>query len=376
MHPASSSRRVLAPPLLLACVAFFSLSALWLLIAVNYRETAWDFAQFYLVAHLPVHAIHDRAVFVQLGETILAPLGVHYYPPFVRPAVFAFVLRPLAWFSYWQAFWIWAGVGLLSYFASVLLLRRRFALNDMTVPFFAMFFPSMFGIVTGQDANTVLLLLLVSLFLLCDGRDVLGGVLLALCAYKFNLILFLPLVLLLKARWTSLIAFLSSVSVLAVASAMLAPPLTYLSLLRTIPAITIGFVPGGLHGAAIRLGNEWSYFPAAAVVGALCVFLIYKLPMLESFCVAIVASLLVTYHATWYDCTVLVLPIAMTCQRAARPVRVALLLIVGLPGAWAMGREFFQVAVELFLLAYLARGAFRAAEAATGLPAPRVVPGG
>ena len=359
-----------------ACLVFLALSTLWVVIAGRYSETAWDFPQFYLIAHLPVHSIHDRAVFVQFGEQLIGPLGIHYYPPFVRPAVFALAVRPLAWFPYWQAFYLWAGVGFLCYSASILLLRRRFDLPNAMLPVFALYFPGLFGIVTGQDANTMLLVLLVSMLLLCDGRHVLGGLLLALCLYKFNVILFLPLVLLFKSRWTALVSFVSGASLVAATSAMLAPPSTYLALLRTIPAITIGLAPGGLHGVAIRLGVESWYYPAAAVMAAFCVFLIYKLPMLESFCVAMVASLVVAYHAAWYDCAVLVIPIAVVFQRASKGLRTILLLILGLPVAWLLGREFFQVSVEILLLAFFAGGAFRAAVAAPGLSAPRVVPAG
>jgi hypothetical protein len=366
MSPASARSQASSWSGLVAPLTFLALSAIWLVIAVRYSETGWDFTQFYLVAHLPIHSIHDREVFVQLGERLLGPQGIHYYPPFVRPAVFALAAKPLAWFSYWQAFWIWAGIGFLSYVASILLLRRRFALPEAMLPAFALFFPSLFGIVTGQDANTVLLVLLASILLLLDGRNLVGGLLLALCAYKFNLILFFPLVLLVKARWSALISLVSGVSIAAFASAMLAPASSYLALLRTIPRITIGISFGGLHGVAIGLGNEWWYFPAAAAAGMFCVFLIYKLPMLEAFCVAIVAALLLGYHAAWYDCTLLVIPIAVAFQKAAKATRAALVLILALPGVWAFGGAFVQAMVEIFLLAYFANGAFRAADTAVG----------
>ena len=371
MRPALSSRQSLRPAgLLFAGVAFLALSAIWVVIGLRYPETAWDFPQFYIIAHLPLHSVHDRPVFVQLGERLLGPLGIHYYPPFVRPAVFALIVRPLAWFSYWQAFWIWVSVGFLSYSASILLLRRRFDLPNAVLPVFALYFPSLFGLVTGQDANVLLLVLLVSILLLCDGPGVLGGVLLAVCGYKFNVILFLPLVLLFKSRWRSLAGFVAGASVLAAASAMLAPASNYLALLRTIPAITIGLAPGGLHGVAMRLGGESLYYPAAIAVAAFCVFLIYKLPMLESFCVAIVASLVVAYHAAWYDCAVLVIPIAVAFQHATKTFRTILLLILGLPAVWVLGREYFQVFVEMLLLGYFARDVFIA-----GRPLPAIATG-
>ena len=184
-------------------LAFLGLSSLWLLIAIRSSLTDWDFTQFYIAAHLPVSSLYSRSAFIAFGQQFLAPIGVKYYPPFVRPAVFSLALKPLALFSYWHAYWIWAAAGLASYLAALLILFRRLKLPTHLLPWFALFFPSMFGLITGQDANVYLLVLVCALLLIVSGKEIAGGFLLALCVYKFNLIIFLPLVLLFKASWKS-----------------------------------------------------------------------------------------------------------------------------------------------------------------------------
>ena len=343
---------------LLACVAFLALSSLWLLIALRFSQTGWDFTQFYIAAHLPVSSLYDHTTFAAVGRKLLEPMGIAYYPPFVRPALFALALKPLALFSYWSAFWLWAAIGLAAYLAALLILFRWLALPRNLLPAFALFSPSLFGIVTGQDANVYLIVLLAALLLIAGGSEIAAGLLLALCVYKFNLLLFVPFVLLFKARWKSLFAFLLGSAAVAIFSALLAPPSQYLALLRSIPQLTIGFIPGALRGVSIRTGHELLYFPFAAVAAAFCLYLIWKLPLVEAFCVAVIAALLLGYHVTWYDCALLVLPICVAWRNAGSKTRASLLALLVLPFLWILGKEVFQVIAETIILFPFARMAF------------------
>lgn len=335
--------------------AFFALSSIWLIVAIRFSETGWDFTQFYIAAHLPVSSLYNRTEFAAIGSKLLAPIGINYYPPFVRPALFALALKPLALFSYWGAYWLWAGVGFAAYLAALLILFHWLALPKNLLPAFALFTPSLFGIVTGQDANVYLLVLVGALLLILSEREVAGGLLLALCAYKFNLLLFLPFVLLFKARWKSFFAFVIGTAAAALLSALLAPPSQYLALLRSIPQLTIGFIPAALRGVCIRTGHELLYFPFAAVAAAFCLYLIWKLPLVEAFCVAVTAALLLGYHVTWYDCALLVLPICVAWRNAGSKMRASLLALLVLPFLWILGKEVFQVIAETIILFPFAR---------------------
>jgi hypothetical protein len=342
----------------LACFAFLALSSLWLLIALRFSQTGWDFTQFYITARLPVSSLYHRAEFVAMGQKLLAPIGINYYPPFVRPAAFALALKPLAVFSYWGAYWLWAAVGLAACLATLVILFRWLALPSNLLPAFALFSPSLFGIVTGQDANVYLFVLVGALLLIVSGSETAGGLLLALCSYKFNLLLFFPFVLLFKARWKSLFSFVLGIATVALLSAALAPTSQYLALLRSIPQLTIGFIPGGLRGVCIRTGHGLLYFPLAAVAAAFCLYLIWKLPLVEAFCVAVTAPLLLGFHVTWYDCALLVLPICVAWRTGGSKTRASLLALLVLPFLWILGKEAFQVIAEAIILFPFARVAF------------------
>jgi hypothetical protein len=334
-----------------SCLAFLGLSSLWLAWAVRFAQTGWDFTQFYIAAHLPVRALYSRPAFVDFGEKSLAPLGIHYYPPFVRPAVFSLALKPLALLpSYWSAYWVWAAVGFAAYAATLFILFRWLALPKALLPAFAAFMPSLFGIITGQDANVYLLVLVGGLLLVVREEQIAGGCLLALCAYKFNLIIFLPLVLLSKARWKSLSSFGIGTASAALVSAALVSPSEYLAFLRTIPIHTVDFTPGGIRGIAVRAGHEGWYYPCALAGAALCVYLIWKLPLVEAFCVAITGALLLTYHVTWYDCALLVLPIVVAWRGAGTATRAVLIALLLFPVLWFASKEILQVVAEILLL--------------------------
>jgi len=346
-------------PLFLACAIFIGLSCLWLIIALRYSQTAWDFTQFYIAAHLPIGSLYARADFVAVGARLLAPIGIKYYPPFVRPAVFSLALKPLALFSYWIAYWIWAALGLVVYLVSLLILFRWRGVPENILPWFALFYPAMFGIVTGQDANVYLLVFIVALLLIISGKETAGGCVLALCVYKFNLILLIPLVLLAKARWRALVSFSITAGAATIVSAALVSPSKYLALLRTIPELTIGFVPGGFRGVTIRIGHPGWYFAIAAIGTIGCLYLIWKLPLVEALSVGITGALMLSYHATWYDCTLLVFPICVAWATSSHKMQAALLTLLVLPIAWLLGHEFFQVFAELLILVHFAGLAFR-----------------
>jgi glycosyl transferase family 87 len=340
-------------------LAFLGLSSLWLIWALRFPATGWDFTQFYIVAHLPIGSLYSRPDFIHFGQSCLAPLGIHYYPPFARPAVFAVALKPLSLLSYWHAYWVWAAIGFVAYAAVLLMLFRWLALPNALLPAFAAFTPSLFGIVTGQDATVYLLVLLGGLLLVLRNRELAGGCLLALCAYKFNLIVFLPLVLLSKARWKSLATFGIGTASAALISAAMVSPFKYFALLRSIPAYAINFRPGGIRGVVMGIGHEGWYYPLAIAGAVLCAYLIWRLPLTEAFCVAVTGILLLGYHVTWYDCALLVLPIAVAWRDGGTVTRALLLLVLLSLVAWLWWEAMFQVVVETLLLLRFAAVAWK-----------------
>src|SRR5438874_2141481 len=89
-------------------VLTFAILGGWIFWGAHWGETAWDFTEFYVAAHVPVGSLHDQAVFQETAHRLLAGKGITYVPPYVRPAVFTLALRWMRGLPYWDAYRIWA----------------------------------------------------------------------------------------------------------------------------------------------------------------------------------------------------------------------------------------------------------------------------
>lgn len=321
-------------------------------------QLGWDFPQFYIAAKLPMRLIYNPVAFKAFGHENLASRGVLYYPLYIRPSAFVAFFRPLGRFDYWTAFCIWAGLGLCAYFASIILLIRRLDLPEFLIPAYASFFPAIVGLISGQDVCVVLLVIVGAWLLLEGKRDWLAGALIALGLYKFNLILLLPLLLIIKRRFRALISFGIAAVLLMASSAALASPREYLNLLIDSPKLTPGLWEVGLIGFSRAIGLSWFYPVLAIIVFVLCCWLMTRLPLPESFCVAIVGMLLISPHIAWYDSTLLALPIAVVFARSNTAIRICCFALLIAYPLWRYGGGnngpigFTHVTVELFILGY------------------------
>jgi len=194
------------------------------------------------------------------------------------------------------------------YLVTLWLAFRRFDLPWDLMPVFALFYPALMGIVTGQDPHTLALLMFSGFLLLENDRDVAAGLVWALCLYKFNLALGLPLLLLVRARWKALGAFAAGGAGLAAASLAIAPASEYLTLLGAIDNYTINFTPEqmiGLRGLAHAAETPSLYPVAALVVAGLSVAHIRRTTLPAAFALAVLGSMLCSYHVNWYDAAIL-----------------------------------------------------------------------
>jgi hypothetical protein len=168
----------------IASVALFVMvCAGWGIFTRTHTGTGWDFPQFYIAASIPVESLYDRAVYEQFAEKELTPLGVTYFPPYVRPAVFALPLRLLAPLSYRSAQSLFFAVQFALFLVTLWLSGRRFGLSWHLAPLFALFPPAALGIITGQDPHTVGLLVFLGFLLLERDQDAAAGLVWALCLY-------------------------------------------------------------------------------------------------------------------------------------------------------------------------------------------------
>ena len=329
--------------------------AAWIYSALHSVFLGWDFQAFYIGARMPLAKLYDPAAFYAFWQQHLQPLGVVHWSPYMRPAVFALLARPLGLLPYRTAFLLWVILGACAYAACLAILIRRFRLPAMIVPAFVGFFPAAGGLVSGQDNCVFLLALLVGWVLLEAKQDWLAGILFGVCLYKFNLVLLVPLLLVFKRRFRALASFAILGGLLATISVSLASPGQYLELLINIRKLVPSFAPVGLRGATAAVGIPWSYPLLAVAVLVACVWLMWQLPIRESFCVAIIGVLLISPYVTWYDSTLLLLPISLLISRSDFILRILCLLVMVLQQLWKTDRgpiEVTYAAAGLLLLGY------------------------
>ena len=345
---------------------FLGICTAWAYFGGIFPETGWDFPQFYIAGSIPIKSLYDQTVFASWGRQALGDLGVDYFPPYVRPAVFSLPLRLLALFPYQAALILFFTFQFVCFCVCLFLVFRRFALPVDLLPIFGLFYPALMGIVTGQDPHVLALLVFAGFLLLEKGRDAAAGAVWALCLYKFNLILWLPLLLIARRRWIALGGFAAVGALLAVASALLSPPESYLALLRNIEQYTIAFSPErmiGLRGLVHQLGWPPLLYPlGCAVLLGLGIPLLRKLPLPEAFQLAVVGSILCSYHVNWYDGVLVMLPLAVALSRGSAVSKALAVILLTLFPLWTM--PHFIAATLLVLWIVLARAGRRAAAVA------------
>jgi hypothetical protein len=345
-------RRMLAGP----SIAFGTAAVVmgyWALAALHWRQTGWDFPVFYIAAAVPTDSLYSRAAFAAYFHQHLAGLGVVHWARFVRLPLFSLLLRPIATLDYVHALWAWLAAGMVAYLASVAILIRRFHLPLLLITALVTFYPAIVGLMSGQDNCVLLLAVLAGWRLLDEKRDTLAGVAFALCLYKFNLVVLLPLLLLLQKRYRAFTSFAIGAASIACISFKMTPLRTYAAALVEVPKETAGFFPFGLRGFSIVFGQTWCYPVLALIVLLLCCWLMKTLPLTEAFCVAITGSLLIVPYVTWYDSALLVVPLAFIYGRGSSRSRVACVIALLASSMWRILLTHFVT--ESLVLAYFVR---------------------
>jgi len=172
----------LAPLLILA-----SLLGLWANSPGNLIAGAQnDFLAFYCGGTLSGSGrLYDAAATYELhqrliGEKIPALL-------FIRLPYYAFLLKPLAWFPYLTAFWIWTAAS----FSALAYAVWKLAPRAPDLPYLCAFsLPLLCGIANGQDVPFLMALIVFAWTRLERGQDLTAGLALALGSIKLHL--FLP----------------------------------------------------------------------------------------------------------------------------------------------------------------------------------------
>jgi alpha-1,2-mannosyltransferase len=257
--------------------------------------------------------------------------------PFNHPAFEALLFVPLAGLPYLTAYLVWAVFNIALLAGLWTLLRPRLpGLNNLLpgLPLLATFafFPVTVALLQGQDSILLLFLYGLAFSALATRRGFVAGVCLALALFKFQLVLPLVVVLLVRRQWKAVAGFSVTASVLLLVSAAVvgwngvrAYPEFVLRLNRSPAQAGIdprdmpnlrGLVTGSLHLAgmpAILLIIALSIALVALVVRCWRVQPGQKFELGFSLCLAV--TTIVSYHLFVHDLSLLMLPILLLAEQ-------------------------------------------------------------
>jgi len=326
----------LAVVLCLMAMLFVHATILW-----NVREKVWkgysDFAIYYCAGSMVRqglgHQLYDTAIQFRVQREFAPEVSIRQGPlPYNHPPFEALLFLPFTYVPYPQAFVLWDLTN-LALLASLPFLLRPHLPKLQKYPWAIWvlvslaFSPIFFALLQGQDS--ILLLFLYGLAWVCLRKNnfAAAGVWLALGLFKFHLVLpFVILLLVQRKRRKILYGFLPAATALALISlatvggeALRAYPHYVMYLERNLPqsAIVPSDMPN-LRGILYLFMASKPYFGAALLVSSAIVFLFAAwrlrgkgdLRLLNlKFSLAVVATVLVSYHALRHDLSILVLPI-------------------------------------------------------------------
>jgi Glycosyltransferase family 87 len=259
--------------------------------------------------------------------------------PFIHPAYEALLYVPLAFLTYFQAYWVWFVVNVAILVWVYRLLRPELNALRVIAPWvpaatFAAFLPIGGALVQGQDSLLVLLLCSLAFNYFRDSEHSLAaGMLLGLAVFRFQIVAPIVLCLLLWRRWrvvigcatTAMCAVVLSVAVAGfwpyvrtVLGLSLRPELDYLQ-----PAARMPNLRGLIHSLG---GGDWIVLVASFTVLGLTVLAGRRCQLQQQLCLAISVAALVSYHGFIHDLSVLFIPLAYLVGKK----QLSALAIVGL----------------------------------------------
>ena len=305
-------------------------------------EGGIDFPDFYCAGVMARQRVnlYDPAAQQHCQMREASRKGTYYiHPPFE-----ALAFAPLASLSVKQAYLAWNLMGCLVLVLTWRTLAKtlRWQLDWGVLFAIGLLFPPLLlNFVQGQDSGLLLSLIVFSFAAWDRQRLVLAGALLALGLFKFHLVVPLAFLLLIRGRARFAFGFASVAAALTVISGIVfgwAVFQQYTNFLRILPQLPISGVHwqamanvrglvaflGGRHGSHIfyialisslfLLGSAWIWFRAGDSRE------LQRLAWSSSSLTAI----LVGYHLSPHDLTILLLPLALlldTAQESTRPIR-------------------------------------------------------
>lgn len=260
--------------------------------------------------------------------------------PFNHPAFESLLFVPLTFLPYWPAYLLWTAFNLSLILASFWILRLQSSkLSSFVLVVLLLaaigFYPLASALVQGQDCILLLLLYVCAFVVFENDHPVTTGAVLALGLFRFQLIL--PLIVILAFRRPRvLVGFAPLAAVFAALSLTMvgwSGTSQYISLLvsteksgagGSIIAVAMpnirGLIAGlpGLHSHPFATFLLTLAFSAAALIAAAWCITSMRPSLRSSFILAVIVTILVSYHALGYD-LILLLPFLLLRLASNKP---------------------------------------------------------
>jgi hypothetical protein len=220
--------------------------------------------------------------------------------------------------------------------------------------------PLAFSVAIGQDVSFILLILAVTLRVLYAGNPLLAGLILALCAIKFNLFLLLPLLFLGKREWRLAAGFSIGTALLLTASFIARPGWLgpYIALILDPAVDPNSTLMPNLHSMIAHIpGKEFAEFSLSLIVVAIVWCIVRRARFDVALSATLLGSILLTRHVYLQDCAVLAGSLVTVFEQSTDGLVRNTALILLLPFAYLF--IFFRdggVIAALFLLLLVAMG--------------------
>jgi hypothetical protein len=316
-----------------------------------------DFVAFYTGAKLAgTPELYDAETNIAVIEDTLGVRMIRTL--YIRHPFYAAALKPLAWFPYLTAYAIFT----LATLGSFLWFVVRFSHECPSLPFFAAFsIPLLAAESNGQDPALLVAIVGVSVLLTRVGRDFAAGMVLSLCILKPHLFLFVPLLLLLKKRWSMIAGGVCGTAGLTLFGIVVNGPASipgWLAVMRNPWINADAEEMPNLHGLTAALqGGLGMEVGLAAVVLLAFLWLVAKSDSYELLLgAALVSGLLANFHSAISDDLLLVpVMVLVTGTSGFIPLRVvSALILTPIPYFLAMAGPPYSAALPLAMLGLLA----------------------
>lgn len=259
--------------------------------------------------------------------------------PFNHPAFELLFYWPVSALSYRMAFLVWAlaNVGLVLLIAWLIAPIMPTLSQATGIPaalYLLAFYPVIYVCGEGQDSLIFLVLLVLSMLSMKDGRTFLAGFLLALACFKFHLALTIAFfVLCLPGKWRGVAGLVSGGAVVGgISLAIVGPEIfhDYPAMLRSQSVMTPwGFIPWFMPN--LRGILQWALAPrldigailpfifmSSAIVGVVATWLVLRGRTQDEsllYSVSILTTILISYHLHIQDLSMAVLPMLVLAER-------------------------------------------------------------